>query len=114
MSLREFASKIVFLLAAAVLWEVVRLAGHYPELLLPGIGSVIETLWYEKEEILNKTLFSLRLIGSGLFTAVILAMIGTVLSMSGKFFAEIITNIMAIMHPLPGIAILPVAILWLG
>ena len=112
--MREFASKIVFLLAAAVLWEVLRLAGHYPELLLPGIGSVIETLWYEKEEILNKTLFSLRLIGSGLFTAVILAMIGTVLSMSGKFFAEIITNIMAIMHPLPGIAILPVAILWFG
>ena len=31
-----------------------------------------------------------------------------------KVFAEIVTNFMSIMHPLPGIAVLPIAILWFG
>lgn len=112
--MREFASKIVFILAAAIVWEIVRTAGHYPELLLPGIAGIAETLWMERVEIINRMAFSLKLIGIGLVTAIIIAMIATVLSMNGKFFSEINTNIMAIMHPLPGIAILPIAILWFG
>jgi NitT/TauT family transport system permease protein len=112
--LREFASKIIFILAAAMIWELVRIAGRYPELLLPGVTSVLGALWLERVEIIGKTLFSLRIIGIGLFTAVVLAMICTIISMSGRAFSEIITNIMAIMHPLPGIAILPIAILWFG
>jgi NitT/TauT family transport system permease protein len=112
--LREFFSKALFILAVALIWEAVRAAGRYPELLLPGVGSVFGALWSERAEILGRTLFSLKIIISGLLTAVFFAMVGTFVSMSGRFFSEVITDIMAIMHPLPGIAILPIAILWFG
>ena len=73
-----------------------------------------DSLWTERVDIISKTLFSLKIIGMGLIVAIVLAMLGTFISISGKFFAEIVTDLMAIMHPLPGIAILPVAILWFG
>jgi len=68
----------------------------------------------ERADLISKTLFSLRIIGIGLAAAICLAMVATFISMSGKFFAEVVSDLMAIMHPLPGIAILPVAILWFG
>jgi len=112
--LRDFISKIAFLLVVAIVWELIRLTGRYPELLFPGIGSIARTFWMERADLLDKTLFSLRIIGIGLLMAISLAMLATIISMSGKVFAEIVSNLMAIMHPLPGIAILPVAILWFG
>jgi NitT/TauT family transport system permease protein len=112
--LREFLSKMVFILVAAILWELMRLIGGYPKLLFPGVGSIAIVLWTERVDIISKTLFSLKIIGMGLVVAIVLAMFGTFMSISGKIFAEIVTDSMAIMHPLPGIAILPVAILWFG
>ena len=112
--MRDFLWKIAFILVAAIIWELIRLAGGYPKLLFPGVGSIAIALWTERLDIISKTLFSLKIIGMGLIVAIVLAMLGTFISISGKFFAEIVTDLMAIMHPLPGIAILPVAILWFG
>lgn len=112
--MRDFISKLAFLLVVAIVWEVIRLTGHYSELLLPGISSIARAFWVERTDLLGKTLFSLKIIGIGLLVAISLALLATIISMSGKVFAEVISNLMAIMHPLPGIAILPVAILWFG
>ncbi|AYO32067.1 ABC transporter permease subunit [Biomaibacter acetigenes] len=112
--MRELLSKVAFIIALTFVWELMRETCHYSELLLPGIASIGEALWTERWEILGKTVFSLKIIAMGLSTAVTLAAIGTFISMSGKMFSEIMTDFMAIMHPLPGIAILPVAILWFG
>ena len=112
--MRDFLSKMAFILTVAILWEGIRFIQHYPELLFPSIYSIIKALCLEWGDIASKTFFSLKIIIIGLLAAVVLAMLGTLISMSGKFFAEIVTNFMAIMHPLPGIAILPVAILWFG
>ncbi len=112
--MRDFLSKIAFIFVAAILWELIRLTGRYPKLLFPGICSIINALWIERVDIISKTLFSLKIIGIGLVVAISLAMLGTFISISGKLFAEVVVDLMAIMHPLPGIAILPVAILWFG
>jgi len=112
--LRELLSKVVFIIALAFAWELARKTCHYPELLFPGIAGIGKALWIERGEILGKTLFSLKIIAAGLSAAVILAAAATIISMNGRIFSEIINNFLAIMHPLPGIAILPVAILWFG
>ncbi|TYP57446.1 ABC transporter permease [Thermosediminibacter litoriperuensis] len=112
--MKTMLSKVAFILSLAVLWETVRIAGGYSELLLPGLLSVASSFWAERAELLKNALFSLRIIGTGLSTAVALAMLLTLLCMNGRLFPGVITDIMAIMHPLPGIAILPVAILWFG
>ncbi len=112
--MRDFCSKLVFISVVAILWEIIRFVGGYPKLLFPGVGSIAIALWTERADIIGKTLFSLKIIGMGLAVAVTLAVLGTIISMSGRYFSEIVTNTMAIMHPLPGIAILPIAILWFG
>ncbi|HQE04703.1 MAG: ABC transporter permease subunit [Tepidanaerobacteraceae bacterium] len=112
--MRDFVSKLAFILVLAIVWELIRLTGRYPALLFPGIGSIASALWMERVDLIGRTLFSLRIIGIGLVTAVSLAMLATFMSFGGKIFAEVISDLMAIMHPLPGIAILPVAILWFG
>jgi len=112
--LRDFVSKLAFILLLALAWEIVRITCDYPVLLFPGIASIAGALWVEKVDLISKTLFSLKIIGTGLAVAVCLAMLATFISFCGKIFAEIVSDLMAIMHPLPGIAILPVAILWFG
>lgn len=112
--MRDILSKVAFILAVVLVWELVRVSGNYSELLLPKAFNVMTTLWFEKSEIASKTVFSLKIIGVGLTVAVVLAMWATFLTLRGRIFLEIITDIMAVMHPLPGIAVLPVAILWFG
>lgn len=112
--MRDFVSKLAFILVVAIVWELIRLTGRYPALLFPGIKSIASALWMERSDLIGKTLFSLRIIGIGLAMAISLAMLATFISMGGKIFAEVVSDLMAIMHPLPGIAILPVAILWFG
>lgn len=112
--MREFLSKIAFIFSAGVIWEVIKRIGDYSDLLFPGVRSIIKCLWIERVEIFGKAIFSLKVIGTGLLVAVILAIVGTFICMGGKLFSRIVTDIMAIMHPLPGIAILPIAILWFG
>ena len=112
--MRKFMSKIVFILTTAIVWEGIKRLGNYQDLLFPGVSSVLKALWLERGELLGKTIFSLKIIGIGLLVAVVFAIIGTFLSMGGRLFSEIVMDFMAIMHPLPGIAILPIAILWFG
>lgn len=112
--MRDFFSKAVFILTAVLVWELVRVAGNYSELLLPRAVDIFGSLWLERAEIAIKTVFSLKIIGLGITVAVVIAMLATFLTLRGKFFHEVITDILAVMHPLPGIAVLPVAILWFG
>ncbi|MCG0276184.1 MAG: ABC transporter permease subunit [Thermosediminibacteraceae bacterium] len=112
--MKKLVSKTALIFSLAVLWEAVRVLGGYSELLFPSLRSIVLSLWAERAQLFANALFSLKLIGLGLFTAVVLAMMLALLCMSTKIFPGVITDIMAIMHPLPGIAILPVAILWFG
>jgi NitT/TauT family transport system permease protein len=112
--LRRLFSKVFFILTVACIWEAVKAIGGYSDLLLPGVMSILRSLWLERIQIFHMTLFSLQIIGIGLLVAIVLAICATILAFSGRIFSEIITDVLAILHPLPGIAILPIAILWFG
>jgi NitT/TauT family transport system permease protein len=105
---------IFFLASLLICWEVLARTGWYPRYLFPSVFDVLNALLDQGGEILLKTKFSLQLIGVGLGAAIIIALLGTGLAVISPRVAEMIMNLMAIMHPLPGIAILPIALLWLG
>ncbi|MDN5331406.1 MAG: sulfonate transport system permease protein [Tepidanaerobacteraceae bacterium] len=105
---------MALIFAMALLWESARIIGGYSELLLPSISVVAYSLLMEKAELLKNAAYSLKLIGFGLAVAVVLAMLLAILCMSSRALQGLFTDVMAVMHPLPGIAILPVAILWFG
>lgn len=108
--------QLLFLSALLVIWELVARVGHLPSLLFPSFTSVITSFNAQvvNGELINRTFFSLYLIGIGLGIALVIALVITALTVCFSFFSEWVQVLMAIMHPLPGIAILPVIILWLG
>lgn len=112
--MKKAVRHILFLASLVGCWEGLARSGWYPRYLFPSVLDVCYALIDSGGEIALKTRFSLGLIGAGLGTAILLAFLATGLAIMSPRAAEIINSLMAIMHPLPGIAILPIALLWLG
>jgi NitT/TauT family transport system permease protein len=106
----------LFIIVLAVIWESVASTGYVPPLLFPRFSHVIQALIKEtlNGEVLGRTWFSLSLVACGLSLATASAVVATALAMCSPLASECIETLMAILHPLPGIAILPIVILWLG
>ncbi len=110
------ARQALFVGALAALWELVARVGGVPALLFPSFGSVVTALVAETAsgEVIGRTGFSLYLVGVGLGLAAVSAVLVTVVAMTSHMVSDWTQTLMAILHPLPGIAILPIVILWLG
>lgn len=111
-----FFRQAAFIAALALLWEAAARLGRLPPLLFPSFLSVGQEFFRQllHGELFGRTGFSLYLIGAGLGCGILAALAGTILAMIWPLFSEWLTTLMAIMHPLPGVAILPIIILWLG
>lgn len=114
--LTRTARQILFVIALASTWELIACTGHLPPLLFPRFSHVIHALIKEtlSGEVLGRTWFSLNLVAWGLGLATASAVLATALAMCSPLASECMETLMAILHPLPGIAILPIVILWLG
>jgi NitT/TauT family transport system permease protein len=108
--------QVLFMTVLAALWESVAMTGYVPPLLFPRFSHVIQALIKETltGEVLGRTWFSLNLVATGLGLATISAVLATAFAMCSPLASECIETLMSILHPLPGIAILPIVILWLG
>ncbi len=106
----------LFIVGILLSWELLARTGWFPPLLFPRLTSVIKSLATEigNGELLARLNFSLYLIGIGLGLAIITAVIAATLALVSPLISDWVQAIMAILHPLPGIAILPLIILWLG
>ena len=114
--LTRTARQILFVIALASTWELIACIGHLPPILFPRFSHVIQALIKEtlSGEVLGRTWFSLNLVAWGLSLATASAVLATALAMCSPLASECMETLMAILHPLPGIAILPIVILWLG
>jgi NitT/TauT family transport system permease protein len=99
-----------------ILWEGIALAGWFPETLFPGVGTVIKALvklgaggaiFSQIAYSIGMVLLSLTL---SLSTAGILLWAAT----RYEWMARQIGYLESIFNPLPGMAILPLVILWVG
>lgn len=105
-----------FIIFILLCWELLALTRWFPPLLFPQLTTVIKSLIVEIStgDLLARLSFSLYLIGIGLGLAIFTAAIGATLALVSPLISDWVQAIMAILHPLPGIAILPLIILWLG
>lgn len=113
---RKAVRQILFILALVLLWQLIAVSGLYPQLLFPDWAAIFKAFVESAQsgELLNRTAFSLYLIGMGLALGMILAFLLTSLSMLSSSFADMMEAVVAILHPLPGIALLPIVLLWFG
>ncbi|PKM80760.1 MAG: ABC transporter permease [Firmicutes bacterium HGW-Firmicutes-14] len=111
-----FRKRVLFILLLAVAWESAARAGFFPPLLFPSLGRIWDSLkdGVMSGELVGNAVFSLYLIITGLVIAVILTVLFSSLAMVSKNFDNFLDTAVAVMNPLPGIALLPLAILWFG
>lgn len=100
--------------ALALAWEILARLHVWPELLFPPLTSILTSLVSEvgQGEIAGRTWYSLSLIGAGLSLAVLASFLACALAMLFPVCADALSALMAVLHPLPAIAILPVLLLW--
>jgi len=106
--------QVSFIIILLVIWEIFARTGWYPKVLFPTIMDILKAFIHQREEILMRSCSSLSMIFKGLSIAMVVAFIVSGLSVFSKNFFEGVATLMGIMHPLPGIALLPVTLLWFG
>ena len=116
MKYKRLLMKMSFIIALALLWEIVAYSGHFPEALFPKIEMIIRrfidlTL---HDALILKALYSISIVLIAMVISLVFAFL--VVAIGARFeYVRVNTELLnAIASPIPGIAILPVIILWLG
>lgn len=106
----------VIIVAALICWQLLYYSKIFPELMFPSAPSIIKELinGFKKENLWGTIWFSLQLIGKGMGIGVLTGFVLAALAIWIKSFWKILEIVISVMDPLPGIALLPLAILWFG
>ncbi len=112
----KFFLRVIWVIFLALIWQIIAISGIFNKLAFPSLGMIFKSFYQSviNGEIITQSLYSLSLIFQGLIIGVIIALILSGLSMTSKVLEGFVETIMAIGHPLPGIALLPLIILWFG
>lgn len=109
-------NKLVWILLMLAGWQIIALSGRVSPLLFPSLGMIFEAMFsaITKGELLAQTLFSIVIITEGLLIGAIVAITLAIASRMSEALNSFVETLITLAHPLPGIALLPIIILWLG
>ncbi len=112
----KYFQRLFWIVILALIWQGVAVSNLFNPASFPSIGTILKTLVVDVTtgDVISHTFYSLNLIFKGLMIGLIIAIILSSLSMFSKTFEGFVETLMAISHPLPGIALLPLVILWMG
>lgn len=112
---KSTATRIGFLVALFLIWEFVPVWTDSDKI-IPRFHDVMASFWVNlwQGDLLKHIGYSLELIFTGILIGMVLAFILTALCIISKRFNDIMDVVISIMHPLPGIALLPVVMLLVG
>ncbi|MEG2928226.1 MAG: ABC transporter permease subunit [Oscillospiraceae bacterium] len=85
-------------------------------MLFPPVEEIVKELWqgFVTGDLLAQTLYSMWIIVLGLAVAAVAAFLLALLSGINGVTNSFVDTLMTIMHPLPGLALLPLVIMWFG
>ena len=113
---KKVMRSLIYLGVAAGAWQLAFISNHFPRILFPSVGQILSSLLRELGDgsMMLKLAFSMRLILIGMLMSVVLTVLLAVPCMFSKSIKALINSLISILDPLPGIALLPLAILWVG
>lgn len=111
-----FLEKIFWLGILLLLWQITAKSGKLSPILFPPLEDIFGALSqsFYRGNLLWELLFSLQLILQGMLLGILIALILSFLSVKSEVFHSFTRSLTSIMHPIPGIAFLPLVILWIG
>ena len=112
----KFFVRAIFIILIATAWETAYRLELFPKLMFPSIENIMQSLWkgFSSDHLLNNVLYSLSLIGKGLLIGISMAFLLSSLSILCKTVGYIYEMFVSLFDLIPGVALIPLAILWLG
>ena len=113
---RESWIRWIWVIGLAALWELIRILGKVNPLLMPPLGDILAEFarLTVGGGMARRWLLSLAVVAGGLAAGVIMALGAILLSRIHRSVAALFSLLSSLMHPLPGLALLPLVILWFG
>ena len=107
--------KLVILLMLAAAWQAY--AASLDNALVPPtfpetLKAFLQRMW--SGELLLKSWASIKVLLYGYGIGLALALVFTILAMTSRFGTDLLETLTAMLNPLPAIALLPLALIWLG
>lgn len=108
--------KYLWIILMLLIWEGVSRFTHVSPLAFPSLGTIGNSLIQEiiSGEILEQMAYSIGMIIIGLVIAAVAALMLSYLSLLSEVIDSFTDICISLFHPLPGIALLPLIILWFG
>lgn len=108
--------KILIIVFIIFLWEGISYLNIYPQTLFPSLKEILYEIikGFKDYSIISSIWYSLTLLFKGIVITFIFAFISVILSEMSLLFNDFLELLISIAHPLPGIAIIPLVILWIG
>lgn len=112
----KLVSKIFWSIVLIIIWQIIYATGKFSQIIFPSAFTILHSLYNSivSGELIYQTIYSLELILKGLCIGLILAVILSSLAILFKPLSGLVETLVSIAHPLPGIALLPLIILWFG
>jgi len=110
------SEKAVWIMLLLLLWHLTAESGYFSELIFPGLDTIYFSLVdsLKNGELLQQLYFSITIIVQGLLISLVLASAAALLANFFTIFASLIDTLTTIAHPLPGIALMPLVLIWFG
>lgn len=108
--------KTLWLIGLLLLWEIIGRLELFSPLLLPKFSEVMVTLFdaFINGSLMLQTLQSIGLVILGLTLSAVVGVILVYVDYFHRKLGYLIELLAGILHPLPGIALLPIVVLWFG
>ena len=109
-------SRLVWIGFLILIWVSVVWIGKISPLVLPSPPLVMKALYsgFSKGILGKQILISLALVLTGMSIGSLIALVLLFLAVFSRMGESLVTTLTAVFHPLAGIALLPVVILWFG
>ena len=113
---KRWVSRLVVAAALALLWAVAARFSGLPSMLLPSPAQVAQAFWRDllQGALVAQTLTSLGVIALGLVISVALSLAMALAARQSQLCERVFDALTALMHPLPGMAIMPLIVIWFG
>lgn len=113
---KPWAGRVFWISLLLIIWEASVTLLHISPLLFPSVEEVLLTLGQGllSGDLLYQTAYSLGIIGAALMISMVLAIILALCSSMSKIADSLIDTLTTLAHPLPGLALLPLIIMWFG
>ena len=114
--MKKFRVQILFIACILILWQVLYQLEVFPKLMFPSVIDIGRAFinGFRNDDLLHMVSYSMTLIAKGLGIGIILAFLFSSLSIISKTFSSIYNMIVSMCDLIPGVALIPIAILWFG